>query len=123
MAARQAVSGVFETARRLVDLLEQDGFGVNAAVWALDDEGDGRLYIVPSDPTEGELKQSVRVAYTISRHRDELPDQYDLRYSIVRADNPVIKAVISAGARDGHVRGAYSDGTYVDEAYVLRPAA
>ena len=123
MAARQAVGGVFETAQRLVDLLEQDGFAVRAAVWVLDDEGDGRLYIVPSDTSEGELRLTVRVAYTINKHLDELPDRRDLRYSIVKADNPIVKAAVSAGARDGHVRGAYSDGTYVDEAYVLRPAA
>jgi hypothetical protein len=123
MATRQAVGGVFETAQRLVDFLEADGFAVRAAVWALDDEGGGRLYIVPSDTTEGELKQTVRVAYTISKHRDELPDRHDLRYSIVKADDPIIKAVTLAGSRDGHVRGAYSDGIYVDEAYVPRPAA
>ena len=90
MVAQQTLNGVFDTARRLVDFLEQDGFDIETAVWALDDEGRGRLYLVPRDRSADELKQMISVAETISRHRDE---------------------------------GAYSNGTYVDEAYVLRPAA
>jgi hypothetical protein len=37
------------TARRLVDFLEQDGFDLETAAWVLDDEGRGRLYLVPRE--------------------------------------------------------------------------
>jgi hypothetical protein len=114
---------VFDTAQRLVDFLEQDGFDIEMAVWALDDESQGRLYLVPRDRSEGKLKQTIRVAHTISDHKEELPGRHDLRYSVVEPDNPVVQAVRSASSSGGRVRGAYSNGTYVDEAYVLRPAA
>jgi hypothetical protein len=123
MVAQQALVGQFDTARRLLDLLEQDGFALETAVWALDDEGRGRLYIVPRDRTEGALKQTIRVAHTIVNHRDELQGRHDLLYSVVKPDNAVVQAVKSASSPDGRVRGAYSNGTYVDEAYILRPAA
>ena len=123
MVAQQTLNGVFDTARRLVDFLEQDGFDIETAVWALDDEGRGRLYLVPRDRSADELKQMISVAETISRHRDELPDRHDLRYSVVDPDNGVVQAVRSVRSPDGRIRGAYSNGTYVDEAYVLRPAA
>jgi hypothetical protein len=123
MVTQQAVDGVFDTAQRLVDFLEQDGFDIEIAVWALDDEGQGRLYLVPRDRSEGKLKQTIRVARTISDHKEELPGRHDLRYSVVKPDNPVVQAVRSASPSGGRVRGAYSNGTYVDEAYVLRPAA
>jgi hypothetical protein len=117
------MSGVFDTARRLVDFLEQDGFEIESAVWVLDEEGRGRLYLVPRDYSEGELKQTIRVAETIARHREQLPEQHDVRYSVVKPDNKVVQAVTSVGSPNGRVRGAYSNGIYVDEAYVFRPAA
>jgi len=117
------VSGVFDTARRLVDFLEQDGFDIETAVWVLDEEGRGRLYLVPRDGSAGELKQMITVAETISRHREQLPERHDLLYSVVKPDNRVVQAVTSVGSPDGRVRGAYSNGIYVDEAYVFRPAA
>jgi hypothetical protein len=123
MVAQQAVAGEFETARRLLDLLEQDGFLVETAIWVLDDEGQGRLYIVPRERDERALRQTIRVAQTIVDHSDELPGRDDLMYSVVKPDNPIVQAVKSVSARNGRVRGAYSNGTYVDEAYVLRPAA
>jgi hypothetical protein len=123
MVTQQAVGGVFDTAQRLVDFLEQDGFAIETAVWALDEEGRGRLYLVPRDRTDGELKQTIRVAYTISNHKDELPDRHDLLYSVVNPDNAIVQAVRSVSSPSGRVRGAYSNGTYVDEAYILRPAA
>lgn len=123
MVTLQTLASVFDTARRLVDLLEQDGFALDAAIWTLDEEGRGRLYLVPHDLTEGTLKQTIRVAQTVSKYRDELPERHDLLYSVVRPENPVVRAVKSVVASDGRVRGAFSDGTYVDEAYVFRPAA
>jgi hypothetical protein len=123
MVAQQTLNGVFDTARRLVDFLEQDGFDIEAAVWALDEEGRGRLYLVPRERSAGELKQMISVAETISRHKDELPERHDLLYSVVNPDNAVVQAVTSVRSPDGRIRGAYSNGTYVEEAYVLRPAA
>ena len=123
MVTQQTLNGVFDTARRLVDFLEQDGFDIETAVWALDEEGRGRLYLVSRDRSAGKLKQTTRVAETISRHRDELPERHDLRYSVVNRDNAIIQAVRSVHSPDGRIRGAYSNGTYVEEAYVLRPAA
>jgi hypothetical protein len=123
VVAQQAVVGEFETAQRLLALLEQDGFAIEVAVWALDDEGRGRLYIVPKDRSDSSLRQTIEVATTIVNHKDELPGRHDLRYSLVRNDNPIVQAVRSVSSPDGRVRGAYSNGTYVDEAYILRPAA
>ncbi|WP_322517718.1 hypothetical protein SR870_09485 [Rhodopseudomonas palustris] len=123
MVAQQAVAEEFETARHLLDLLERDGFLVETAIWALDDEGRGRLYIVPLDRGGDTLDETIRVAQTIVDHRDELPGRHDLRYSVVKRDNPIVQAVKSVSSPDGRVRGAYRNGTYVDEAYVLRPAA
>ncbi len=125
MVADALVIGELATARKLVELLEQDGFRLDAAVWAADDEGHSRLYLVPtySNNDRDELRQTVRVAYTISAHRDELPDRHELRYSIVNADHPIIQAVGGASAVSGKLRGLYKDGTYIDTAYVLRPAA
>jgi hypothetical protein len=123
MVESQAIAGELATARRLVELLEQDGFGLAAAVWAVDEEGEGRLYLVPSQQNDTDLKQTIRVAYTISQHKDELPDRHDLRYSIVDSGHPVVQAVRSASSVAGKVRGVYKNGTYIDTAYVLRPAA
>jgi hypothetical protein len=123
MVTLQTLNGIFDTARRLVDFLEQDGFDIETAAWVLDDEGRGRLYIVPRERSASKLEQMKSVAETISRHRDELPERHDLRYSTVNPDNPVVQAVTSVRSPDGRIRGAYSNGTYVDEAYVLRPAA
>ena len=123
MVTLQTLNGIFDTARRLVDFLEQDGFEIETAAWVLDDEGRGRLYIVPRERSAGKLQQMKSVAETISRHRDELPERHDLRYSTVSPDDPVIQAVRSVRSPDGRIRGAYSNGTYVDEAYVFRPAA
>jgi hypothetical protein len=118
MVAQQTVSGVFDTASRLVDFLEQDGFDIEVAVWVLDEEGRGRLY-----KSEGELKQTIRVAETVARHREQLPEWHDVLYSVVKSDDRVVRAVTSVRSPDGRVRGAYSNGIYVDEAYVFRPAA
>jgi hypothetical protein len=123
MVTLQTLNGIFDTARRLVDFLEQDGFDIETAAWVLDDEGRGRLYIVPRERSAGKLEQMRSVTETISRHRDELPERHDLLYSVVKPDNPVVQAVTSVRSPDGRIRGAYSNGTYVDEAYVFRPAA
>jgi len=123
MATQQTLSGIFDTARRLVDFLEQDGFNLETAAWVLDDEGRGRLYLVPRGRSAGKLQQMKTVAETMSRHRDELPERHDLRYSIVSPDDPIVQGVTSARSPDGRIRGAYSNGTYVDDAYVFRPAA
>lgn len=123
MVAQQAVNPQYDTARRLVDLLELDGFPVETAIWVLDDDGRGRLYVVPRERLDDTLQETIRVAQTIVDHRDELPGRHDLRYTIVKPDNPIVQAVRSVRSPDGRVRGAYSNGTYVDEAYVLRPAA
>ncbi len=123
MVESDAVIGELATARRLVELLEQDGYGLESAMLVVDDEGQGRLYLVPRKRSGSNLEETVRVAYTISAHKDELPGRHDLRYSIVAPDDPVIQAVRSASATAGQVRGIYKDGTYVDTAYVLRPAA
>jgi hypothetical protein len=123
MVTQQTLNGIFDTARRLVDFLEQDGFDIETAAWVLDDEGRSRLYLVPRERSAGKLQQMKSVAETISRHRNELPERHDLRYSVVNPDDPVIQAVRSVRSPDGRIRGAYSNGTYVDEAYVFRPAA
>jgi hypothetical protein len=123
MVESDVVTGELATARRLVDLLERDGYGLDSAVWVVDDEGQGRLYLVPRKKGESHLKETIRVAYTITAHKDELPDRHDLRYSIVESSDPVIQAVRSATGTTGKLRGIYKDGTYIDTAYVLRPAA
>jgi hypothetical protein len=122
MVESEAMSGELSTAERLVDLLERDGFKLDFAVWTKEEEG-GRLYLVPHASDETKLKQSIRVATTMSKHRDELPGRHDLRYSIVAADDPIIRAVQSAKPIGGKVRGVYRQGTYIDTAYVFRPAA
>lgn len=123
MVESEAVTGELATARRLVELLEQDGFKLDFAIWAKDDEEEGRLYLVPHERGESKLKQSIRVAATISKHKDELPDRHDLRYSIVTAEDPMIRAVRSAASVAGKVQGVYRQGIYIDTAYVFRPAA
>lgn len=111
------------TAKRLVDLLEQDGYGLESAVWVVDAEGSGRLYLVPRKKGGSDLQETIRVAYTISAHKEELPGRHDLRYSIVESQNPIIQAISSATRRAGKVRGIFKNGTYIDTAYILRPAA
>jgi len=111
------------TAERLVALLNQEGFGLQAAVWAVEEDGRGRLYLVPRKYSDDKLEQSIRVAYVITEHKDELPGRHDLLYSIVDANHPVIRAVLAASPKAGKVRGAYSNGTYIDEAYVFPTAA
>lgn len=123
MAGSTIVSGELPTARRLVDLLERDGFKLDFAVWTTDEEDHGRLFLVPQDRSESKLKQSIRVATTISSHKEELPNRHDLRYSIVTSDDPVIRAVRSATPVGGEIHGVYREGTYIDTACVLRPAA
>lgn len=123
MVTQQSLADVFGTARRLVDLLDSDGFKLDAAVWVLNEEGAGRLYLVPSDQSEGQLNQTKRVAHVISAHKDELPERHDLHYTLTRPDNGIVRAVISAGQPGRRIKGAYSNGTYIDEAYILRPAA
>jgi hypothetical protein len=123
MVENAVVAAELETAERLVHLLERDGFRLDAAVWVVDEEGHGRLYLVPHDRNETELRQTIRVAYTISENKDDLPDRHDLRYSVVGLDHPVVQAVRSVGVDAGKVRGAYKNGTYVDTAYVLPTTA
>jgi hypothetical protein len=110
------------TADRLVTLLGQEGFRLQAAVWAIEEEGRGRLYLVPSESRD-KLDQTIRVAWVISEHKDELPGRHDLLYSIVDSNNPVVRAVLAAAPKPGKVRGVFSNGTYVDEAYVFPTAA
>jgi hypothetical protein len=111
------------TAKRLVEFLEQDGYKIDTAVWVVDEEGSGRLYLVPQQIGASHLKEMIRVASTISVHKDELPARLDLRYSVVDSKDPVIQAIKSLRAPRGRVRGIFKDGTYIDTAYVLRPAA
>ena len=47
----------------------------------------------------------------------------DVTFTIVDANHPVIRAVLAASPKAGKVRGAYSNGTYIDEAYVFPTAA
>jgi hypothetical protein len=117
------VTGGLATAKRLIELLEQDRFLLDAAVWVPNEEGYGRVYLVPRDRSESHLKQMIRVAETISHHKDELPDRHELRYSVVEPDDPVIKAVTAVSRSPGKVQGVYRDGTYIDTAYLLRTAA
>lgn len=123
MAKEQIVTGELATAKRIVELLEEEGFPLDTAVWAKEDEEEGRLYLVPKSSHESKLKQSIRVAAIISEHRDELPDRHDVRYSIVTAEHPVIRAVRAAAPATGKLQGIYEQGTYIDTAYVFRPAA
>jgi hypothetical protein len=114
------------TAERLVALLEQDGFDLQAAVFAPDDEDSWRLFLVPRDPRGDDLEQMIRVAHTMSEHRDELPDRHAIRYSVVTPDHAVIRAikplVPSSAPFPRLVEGVYRDGTYIDRAYVLKLA-
>jgi alkyl hydroperoxide reductase subunit AhpC len=111
------------TAKRLVDLLEQDGYGLESAVWVVDEEGSGRLYLVPRKKGGSDLQETIRVAHTISAHKEELPARHDVHYSIVESQNPIIQAINSSTRRAGKVRGIFKNGTYIDTAYILRPAA
>jgi hypothetical protein len=123
MAENDVVTGKLATARRLVDLLEDDGYKIDLAAWVVDEDGNGRLYLVPHDQGVSQLKETIRVARTISAHKDELPGRHDLRYSIVESKDPVIKAIRSARRTGGRLSGIFKDGTYIETAYVLRPAA
>jgi len=123
MVENDSVTAELATAKRLVDFLEQDGYRIDTAVWVVDDEGSGRLYLVPHQVGRSNLQETIRVASTISAHKDELPARHDLRYSIVDSKNPIVQAVRSAAVTRGRVRGIFKDGTYIDTAYVLRPAA
>lgn len=120
MAEDNSINGELATARRLIDLLEQDGYGVDTAVWVVDEDGSGRLYLVPHQKGRSDLQDTIRVASTMSAHKDELPARHDLRYSIVESKDPIIQAVRSAAIDRGRVRGLFKDGTYIDTAYVLR---
>lgn len=123
MVEDEIVNSELATAIRLVDLLDRDGFPVDAAVWVIDDEGSGRLYLVPRQRSQSNLQDTIRVARTMSDHKEELPARHDVRYSIVDAQNPIIQAVQSAAVTRGRVRGVFKNGTYVSNAYVLRSAA
>ena len=84
MAENDVVSGELATASRLVDFLEDDGYKIDVAAWVVDEDGHGRL---PSRTRRySELKETIRVAHTISAHKDELPGRHDLRYSIVESE-------------------------------------
>jgi hypothetical protein len=123
MVENGVVGGELSTARRLVDLLELDGYKIDLAAWVVDDEGNGRLYLVPREQGPSKLKETIRVAHTISAHKDELPGRHDLRYSVVELKDPLIKAISSARTTGGKLSGLFKDGTYIETAYVLRPAA
>ena len=123
MAESETVIGEFATAKRLVELLEDDGVQLDAAIWIPAEEGQGRLYLVPRERSGGILDRTLRVAHTIARHRDELPDAHELRYSAVNLDDPIVRAVLSSSGASGRVRGVYNNGTYVDTAYIFRRAA
>lgn len=120
MVEDDSVNGELATARHLIDLLEQDGYGVDTAVWVVDEDGSGRLYLVPHQKGRTNLQDTIRVASTISEHKDELPARHDLRYSIVESRDPIIQVIQSAAIERGRVRGLFKDGTYIDTAYVLR---
>jgi hypothetical protein len=105
------VNSELATAVRLVDLLDQDGFAVEAAVWVIDDEGSGWLYLLPRQKSRSNLEDTIRVARTMSDHKEELPARHDVRYSIVDAQNPIIQAVQSAAVTRGRVRGVFKAGT------------
>lgn len=122
MVASETMNSELATAERLVALLEQEGFGLKAAAWVIEDEGRGRLYLVPRENRD-KLDQTIRVAYVISEHKDELPGRHDLLYSVVDSNHPIVRAVLAAGPKAGKVRGVYSNGTYIDEAYVFPTAA
>ncbi len=112
------------TAERLVDFLENDGYPVEAAVWTTDDADRWRLYIVPTDHSETDLRSTIRVAYTMSKHSDELPDRDELLYSVVGPDHPVVRALkaLNLGEVRGRrkISGVYGNGYYIDKAYVFR---
>jgi hypothetical protein len=115
--------GELTTASRLVDFLEDDGYKIDLAAWVVDEDGNGRLYLVPSEQGASQLKETIRVAHTISAHKDELPGRHDLRYSIVESKDPMVQAIRSARRTSGKLSGIFKDGTYIETAYVLRPAA
>src|SRR4051794_8076436 len=123
MVANATLNSEFSTAEHLVELLERERSELQAAVWTIEEEGRGRLYLVPRDLDDSNLRQTIRVAYVISKHKDELPGRHDLLFSVVDANNPVVRAALKNLPGTGRVRGAYSDGTYVDEAYVFRRTA
>src|SRR5437016_14017190 len=123
MVESETMISELATAKRLVELLNVDGYGLQAAGWVIEVEGRGRLYLVPREHSNDKLRQTIEVAYVISKHKDQLPGRHDLRYSVVDSNHAIIRAVLAAAPTDGRVRGAYSNGTYVDEAYVLSSAA
>jgi Ni,Fe-hydrogenase III component G len=93
MAESTTMTDDLAMAERLVGFLEQDGFGLEAAVWTTDEDDRWRLLLVPRDRSDDKLRQMIKVAYTISTHRDELPGRHRLSYSVVDPDEPVIKAI------------------------------
>jgi hypothetical protein len=122
MVASTTVAGELETARRLVGLLQTDGFDLDVAIWAVDEDGRGRLFLVPRNGIGDTLEQMVRVATTISTHRDELPDRHDLRYSVVNREHPIVRAVADRAKSSRQIFGLVADGIYYDMVQVLTPS-
>jgi hypothetical protein len=109
---------------RLIDFLDTDGFPAETAVLTQDDLDRWRLYLVPKERSETDLKSTIKVAWTLSNHADELPDRDELLFSVVAPDHPIIKAIktlkLGRVKKRRKVEGVYGGDHYIDRAYVFR---
>ena len=126
MVEAAASTTAFETAQRLVRILPEEGYRLKAAVWVMRGEESWRLLLVPDHPFDGNLKETVKVAYNISKRRNDLPGWQNLQFEVVEESDPTIEAVSDATRGIRHVpvelEGIHHGTTYVDRAVVLKAA-
>ena len=126
MGEAAALTTTFDTAQQLVRILPEEGYNLRAAVWTLKGEDRWTLLLVPAHPFEGNLKETVKVAYVISKRRDELPGRHNLQFEVVEESDPTITAVTEVSRTLRHAprefEGLHHGSTYVEKAYVLKAA-
>jgi hypothetical protein len=115
-----------ETAQRLVPILVAEGYGLKLAAWTMTGDDKWRLLLVPDHAFEGNLKETVKVAYVISKHRDELPGRHDLQFELVEETDPRAVAIRAAarGLRPlpREIASVHHGAAYIERAFVLKAA-
>ncbi|MBB5755248.1 hypothetical protein [Prosthecomicrobium pneumaticum] len=119
-----ALAPALGTVEKLVDLLDREGeLPLRAAVWALVDENDWRLFLVPRELSSDRLRPMIKVAWTLSEHSEVLPERHRVDYSVVGMDDPVLVAIapyVKPGDRlPRELDGLYGSGRFIEKAIVL----
>lgn len=126
MGEETPLTTAFDTAQRLVRILPEEGYKLKAAVWALRGDETWRLLLVPDHPFEGNLKETLKVAYVISERRDDLPGRHNLQFVVVEESDPIVAAIMDAARDARHApaefEGIHHGSTYVEKAVVLKAA-